>query len=551
VIEVDTVRFDEFSASGGSFGATSSGSGAPPTFGIAGGIADAVVIAGTRYDVEKVGTFGVLHVDSATGAYLYVPNNDAINALKAPSTDSFVITASDGQASASQTFSIAINGTDDAAVVTGATTGAVAAVPTAGHAASSVDPAADVASTFSTSTAAASAAAATDHASSDHAVPDNAAPTVTGVLGATDVDDPANTFAAVSSARASDHGYGSFTITADGHWTYTLDPANPDVLALTSSQTATDSFTVTTIGGTPQVVTVTIQGADDPSVIAGDTHGAVVEAGGYHGCEPGIPVACGTLTATDVDGPDDTFQAVTCPQPSDHGYGGFTMSADGHWTYALDNDNCAVQALNVGESLTDSFTVKASDGTEQTVTVAIEGSNDAAIVCGDTHACLVEPRDPCGPPPSASGTLTDRDVDDPDDTFAATACPEASEHGYGTFTMTACGTWTYTLDPANPAVEALRSCDTLTDCFTVRTIDGTSQIVTVTIQGAGGDQTFRFTDTQSQPPQPPAFHQEDPSPGPQFDPGAWHFVGHEDAHHDLSAPPLGTPAPPVHHDLIV
>ena len=47
-------------------------------------------------------------------------------------------------------------------------------------------------------------------------------------------------------------GYGSFTITANGHWTYTLDDSNPAVQALNASDTLTDTFTVTTIGGTPR-----------------------------------------------------------------------------------------------------------------------------------------------------------------------------------------------------------------------------------------------------------------------------------------------------------
>jgi VCBS repeat-containing protein len=337
-VEVDTVAFDQFSATSGSFSATSFGSGAAPILGIAGGEVGPVVIGGATYDVEKPGSYGILYLNSATGAYTYVPNNDAINALKAPTTDNFTITASDGLATASQTFTVDINGTDDASVISGTTTGTVAALAM---------------------TAVASAAAAHD-----------------------------------------------------------------------------------------------------------------------------APTASGTLTDTDVDDPANTFTAVPCPKPSDQGYGSFTMTADGHWTYALDNGNCAVQALNVGESLTDSFIVKTVDGTAQTVTVTIEGSNDAAVVCGDTHGRVVEPSGSCDPPPSASGTLTDRDIDNPDNTFVAVTCPQTSNHGYGSFTMTACGTWTYLLDEGNPAVKALNACDTLTDTFTVTTIDGTAQMVTVTIQGA-------------------------------------------------------------------
>src|SRR5262249_24345946 len=47
----------------------------------------------------------------------------------------------------------------------------------------------------------------------------------------------------------------------------------------------------------------------------------------------------------------------------------------------------------------------------------------------------------------------------------------------------AAGVWTYTLDEANSAVQALRVGDTLTDTFTVTAIDGTPQVVTITVHG--------------------------------------------------------------------
>ena len=170
-------------------------------------------------------------------------------------------------------------------------------------------------------------------------------------------------------------------MTADGVWTYTVDDANSAVQALNVGDKLTDSFTVTTIDGTPQVVTVTINGANDAAVISGATTGSVTEDGGTK-CDP--PTATGTLTATDVDNAPG-FTAVNCPTASDAGYGTFTMTADGVWTYKLDNGNCAVQALNVGDTLTDTFKVTSLDGTAQLVTVTINGTNDAAIICGTKH----------------------------------------------------------------------------------------------------------------------------------------------------------------------
>src|SRR5439155_766009 len=159
------------------------------------------------------------------------PNSGAINALTAPTTESFIITVSDGALSASETFTVALNGINDAAVISGNAAGSVGE---AGGAA-------------------------------------NATPgtlTATGILTDTDVDNTLNTFTAVSSPMNSAGGYGTFTITAAGVWTYTLDNANSAVQALNAGGTLTDSFTVATIDGTPQVVMITINGINDAAVIS-------------------------------------------------------------------------------------------------------------------------------------------------------------------------------------------------------------------------------------------------------------------------------------------
>ncbi len=178
----------------------------------------------------------------------------------------------------------------------------------------------------------------------------------------------------MSSPKASAGGYGTFTMTAAGVWTYTLDNANSAVQALNVGGTLTDTFTVTTVDGTAQVVSITITGSNDAAIISGTTAGSVTEAGGV---TPGTPTAAGTLTDADVDNMPNTFTAVTSPAASDGGYGTFTMTAAGVWTYMLDDANNAVQALDVGDTLTDTFTVTTVDGTAQVVTIAIHGASDA------------------------------------------------------------------------------------------------------------------------------------------------------------------------------
>ncbi|MBR0869061.1 VCBS domain-containing protein [Bradyrhizobium tropiciagri] len=220
--EVDTIAFDAFATVSGAFSASTSNGGAL-IFGIGGGVLDHEWVGKREYDVSAVGTYGKFFLNSKTGAYTFVPNNDAINALKANTTQTFVITVSDSKLSSSQVFSIPIVGTDDASIISGTIAGAV--VGAVGVAEAS--PGLLIAS---------------------------------GTLTDIDVDDPANTFTAISTPKKSAGGYGTFTMTIGGTWTYTLDNANSAVQALRVGDTLTDSFTVTTIGGTPQLITVTIHG---------------------------------------------------------------------------------------------------------------------------------------------------------------------------------------------------------------------------------------------------------------------------------------------------
>jgi VCBS repeat-containing protein len=446
---IDTSSFDIFGDSGGTFIASSPDSHATLTFGISGGTVGNTVLGGATYDISQAGLYGTLYLNSRSGAFIYVPDNAAVNALSAPTTESFTITVSDGTLSASQAFTVNINGVNDAAIISGATNGSV--VEASGVA---------------------------------NALPGTL--TATGTLTDTDVDNPPNTFTAVSSPTASDRGYGTFTMTAAGVWIYTLNNANPAVQVLNVGDTLTDTFTARTVDGTPQVVTITIHGANDAAIISGTTSGSVAEAGGVANALPGTPVASGTLTDTDVDNPANTFTAVSSPTASDRGYGTFTMTAAGVWTYTLNNANPAVQVLNVGDTLTDTFTVMTVDGTRQVVTITINGSNDAAIISGTTIGSVIEVRGVVDAAPgmeTATGTLTDSDVDNPPNTFTAVSSPAPSARGYGTFTMTAAGVWTYTLDDTNSAVRSLNVGDMLTDTFTVTTIDGTPQVVTITIHG--------------------------------------------------------------------
>ena len=65
--------------------------------------------------------------------------------------------------------------------------------------------------------------------------------------------------------------YGTMTLLADGSWTYTLDPSDPDTIALPPDQTAVDSFTYTmrdALGATSSTtLDITVSGGISPPYI--------------------------------------------------------------------------------------------------------------------------------------------------------------------------------------------------------------------------------------------------------------------------------------------
>ena len=157
------------------------------------------------------------------------------------------------------------------------------------------------------------------------------------------------------------------------------------------------------------------------------------------------------------------------------------------WTYTLDDTDPAVQALNGAATLTD--TLHGGDrrtAPRKLVTVTIAAQNDAATITGDAAGDVIEAGGVNnGTPgtPTDTGDLNSDDVDNPDDAWQAVAAGTAGANGFGTFEMTAAGVWTYTLDNTDPAVQALNGLATLTDTLTVQTVDGTAQVITVTIHG--------------------------------------------------------------------
>ena len=130
-----------------------------------------------------------------------------------------------------------------------------------------------------------------------------------------------------------------------------------------------------------QHATITITGTNDGATIAGTATGTVQEDVAV---VSGNLSTSGDLAVADVDSGEAVFQAQAGTAGS-NGYGTFTLEANGHWTYTVDNGQAAVQGLAIDEFLTDSFTAVSADGTaSETVTVTINGSNDVIYTADGT-----------------------------------------------------------------------------------------------------------------------------------------------------------------------
>ena len=401
--------------------------------------------------------FGSYALDAA-GAWVYTLNNSnaTVQALNVGQTltDTFTATTVDvtSQVVTSQVVTITINGANDAAEISGDITGSV-----------------------------------TEAGGVANGTPGS--PIATGDLNSTDLDNPNDLWEPDGTVvLRGDSGFSTYTVTTSGVWTYTLDNSNPTVQALNVGETLTDTLTAIAIDGTAQLVTITINGANDAAVITGAASGSVTEAGGVANGTPGTPTATGDLNSTDIDNSNDAWQAVAAGAATTNNYGSYALDATGGWTYTLDNSNATVQALNVGQTLTDTFTAATVDGTAKVVTITINGANDAAVISGAITGSVTEAGGVAnGTPgsPIATGDLNSTDLDNPNDLWE----PDGTvvlrgDSGFSTYTVTTSGVWTYTLDNSNPTVQALNVGETLTDTLTAIAIDGTAQLVTITINGA-------------------------------------------------------------------
>jgi len=259
---------------------------------------------------------------------------------------------------------------------------------------------------------------------------------------------------------------GTITVNQNGTVTYTHDGS--ETTSDTFRYTIKDAQGNTSAEGT---VTVTITPVSDDPVAVAD-NGAVDEGGSQT-----IDVAAND---TDAEGQlNDTSTAIV-QQPAN---GTATVNPDGTVTYVH----------NGSETTTDSFTYTIADAQgniSNAATVSIAVSLLNSPVATDDTASVTENTST----PATGNVLTnDTDADGPSPLAVSAVGGSAASVGtnvpgtYGTFNIAADGTFTYTLDEADPDLATLDDLEELIDSIAYSVSDGadedTAQL-TVTINGA-------------------------------------------------------------------
>jgi fimbrial isopeptide formation D2 family protein len=311
---------------------------------------------------------------------------------------------------------------------------------------------------------------------------------------------------------------GTLTLQADGTYVYV-----PGV-ELAAGATAQDVFTYTVSDGaggtatTTLTITILVDGVNDTLTAVPDTRtttedapplsGNVVAGNGVAGGQPGDvrdpDPDNDLLTVTAVDAGPGRPGTVGAPLAGT--WGTLTLGPDGRYTYAT---NAAAQLLAAGQSVQDVFGYTVSDGTVSsttTLTITVVGANDAPVARPDQNR-----GDAAGTTPAlgnviAAGAPTDlADGDLEGDPLRVQGVRPGADPGtpvsggvatpvagrYGTVTVGADGRYVYLVDPANPAVVALRAGESLTDVFdyTIADPSGATATTTLTILVDGANDT--------------------------------------------------------------
>lgn len=423
------------------------------------------------------GEYGTLHIDPATGKYIYTLNNadPEVQGLDAKSSikETFTITVTDKHGEMT-TVDVTVNvkGTDDTPELT---LGKVLSVREG-----DADAVGDTAVGFDK-----------DIADQGH---------LTYSFGE---DADGNPITKVPTE------YGTFTIDpTTGAYTFTLDNTSETVLKMAAGRLYETSIMVTVtdtsgLSATKELV-VNIEGTNTAPVITSGANGVIIANPDPLVEDGGVTEMTGKVEAREYD---DGDKVVAFKFVNDKGelvdsltgkYGTISIDKDGNYTYTFNNGQA--QHLGAGEMTAEHFNVVAVDtyGAQTTtpsdLQIQIQGTNDAPVITSPTP--VLNLTELASGQAEITGTIMFNDADKKaDGTFydthtfsvrpAGAAEAEngaAAEGKYGTLTIDEHGNYKYTLTS-----DALGEGDKYTETFTATVDDGNggkaTQTITVNLTG--------------------------------------------------------------------
>ncbi|MDB9711249.1 DUF4347 domain-containing protein, partial [Candidatus Pelagibacter ubique] len=323
--------------------------------------------------------------------------------------------------------------------------------------------------------------------------------------------------------------YGQLTLNANGSYSYVANDSDIDSLAIGVRVYDVFNYTVSDGNGGTDIATITIQilGANDNPVAVNDTdavnEGATItESSGSElliaddtDADDGSSLKVTTIRVT---GGSSTSVATSSTYNSNFTtvtgtYGTLKIGADGSYTYTANDDDA--DALDAGDTITDSFTYTVSDNSgfdTATLIITITGINDAPVARNDVgliveggtltvangaNPTLAGSYDATGEHSgdvltTNSGSHADTDADDAASLVVSAVRVGSSEGSgtagtlgdslngtYGALTLNANGSYSYV---ASDDISGLRSGQTVTDVFNYTVSDGTAtDTATITI----------------------------------------------------------------------
>ncbi|TPI34348.1 hypothetical protein FJW07_25215, partial [Mesorhizobium sp. B3-1-9] len=281
---------------------------------------------------------------AANGSYTYSVANAAVQYLGENDTkiDTFTVTALDGT---TKQVSFTVHGVNDAAVITGNSSGSVT---------------------------------------------EDAVLTVNGALTVNDPDAGQNSFQVHNGSNPVAGTYGSLTIDAGGNWVYTLNNAAANVQALTSADHPHDQIHVLSADGTDHVIDITVNGADEP--VTNHAPSAPVFVPGTAAIADGNAIDLGHFFSVDPDAGDSVQYSAL-----------FTLGSGSVNSIGVDTNSGELTAsVPTGQPASGTLTVTATDNhsasTSQTFNVWIgngsngSNSNDVGIVLSSTNPNIADGR---------------------------------------------------------------------------------------------------------------------------------------------------------------